>query len=102
MGFPGGAVVERPPVSAGDTGSIPGPGGSHMRRSNWAHAPQLLSPRSRAREPQLLSPHATATEARMPRARAPQREATAMSSPHSPQPEKNPRAATKTQRGQKQ
>ena len=26
--------------------------------SNWAHGPQLLSLRSRAREPQLLSPHA--------------------------------------------
>ena len=34
LGFPGGAVVEKPPVSAGDTGSIPGPGRSHMPRSN--------------------------------------------------------------------
>ena len=32
--FPGGAVVENPPASAGDTGSIPGPGGSHMPRSS--------------------------------------------------------------------
>ena len=29
-GFPGSAVVENPPASAGDTGSIPGPGRSHM------------------------------------------------------------------------
>ena len=29
-GFPGGAVVKNPPASAGDTGSSPGPGGSHM------------------------------------------------------------------------
>ena len=29
---------------------------SHMPRSNYAHAPQLLSPRSRAREPRLRSP----------------------------------------------
>ena len=29
-GFPGGAVVESPPANAGDTGSIPGPGSSHM------------------------------------------------------------------------
>ena len=36
--------------------------------------PQLLSLRSRAREPQLLSPRATATEAHVPRARAPQQE----------------------------
>ena len=33
-GFPGGAVVENPPASAGDTGSSPGLGGSHMPRSN--------------------------------------------------------------------
>ena len=32
--FPGGAVVKNPPASAGDTGSIPGPGRSHMPRSN--------------------------------------------------------------------
>ena len=34
LGFPGGAVVENPPANAGDTGSSPGPGGSHMPRSN--------------------------------------------------------------------
>ena len=33
-GFPGGTVVENPPVSAGDTGSSTGPGGSHMPGSN--------------------------------------------------------------------
>ena len=33
-GFPGGAVVKNPPANAGDTGSIPGPGRSHMLRSN--------------------------------------------------------------------
>ena len=33
-GFPGGAVVRSPPASAGDTGSSPGPGRSHMPRSN--------------------------------------------------------------------
>ena len=32
--FPGGAVVKNPPASAGDTGSGPGPGKSHMPRSN--------------------------------------------------------------------
>ena len=74
MGFPGGAVVGSPPASAGDTGSSPGPGGSHMPQSSWARAPQLLSLHSRAREPQLLSPHAATTEARVPRARAPQQE----------------------------
>ena len=34
QGFPGGAVVKNPPASAGDTGSSPGPGRSHMPRSN--------------------------------------------------------------------
>ena len=28
--FPGGTVVKNPPANAGDTGSIPGPGRSHM------------------------------------------------------------------------
>ena len=43
VGFPGGAVVENLPANAGDTGSSPGLGGSHMPRSNWAREPQLLS-----------------------------------------------------------
>ena len=34
MGFPGGAVVKNPPANAGDTGSSPGLGRSHMPRSN--------------------------------------------------------------------
>ena len=33
-GFLGGAVVENLPANAGDTGSSPGLGGSHMPRSN--------------------------------------------------------------------
>ena len=32
--FPGGAVVKNLPANAGDTGSILGPGRSHMPRSN--------------------------------------------------------------------
>ena len=52
-----------------------------MPRSNEGRAPQLLSLCSRAGEPQLLSRRAATTEARAPRARAPQREATAMRSP---------------------
>ena len=43
MGFPGGAVVEGLPANAGDTGSSPGLGGSHMPQSNWVREPQLLS-----------------------------------------------------------
>ena len=33
-GFLGGAVVKNLPANAGDTGSIPGPGRSHMPWSN--------------------------------------------------------------------
>ena len=42
-GFPGGTVVGNLPANAGDAGSSPGLGGSHMPRSNWACEPQLLS-----------------------------------------------------------
>ena len=31
---PGGAAVKNPPANAGDTGSSPGPGRSHMLRNN--------------------------------------------------------------------
>ena len=30
--FPGGAVVKNPPANAGDTGSSPGPGRSHIKK----------------------------------------------------------------------
>ena len=36
-------MVERLPAVAGDMGSGPGLGGSHVLRSNWAREPQLLS-----------------------------------------------------------
>ena len=61
--FPGGATVRNPTANAGDTGSSPGPGRSHMPQSNWARVPQLLSlalkPASHsywACAPQLLKP----------------------------------------------
>ena len=34
QGFPDGTVVGNLPANAGDTGSSPGPGGSHVARSN--------------------------------------------------------------------
>ena len=40
--FPGGPVVKNPLVNAGDMGSIPCPGRSHMLWSYRAHTPQLL------------------------------------------------------------
>ena len=77
LGFPGGAVVENLPANAGDTGSSPGLGGSHMPQSNWARAPQLLSLRVWS----LCSATREAATVRGPR--------TAMKSgPHLPQLEK--------------
>ena len=58
-GFLGGSVEKNPPANAEDTGSIPGPGRSHMPRSNLIRASQLLSLCPKAREPQLPSPCAT-------------------------------------------
>ena len=76
-GFPGGAVVESLPANAGDTGSSPGLGGSHMPWSNWAREPQLLSLRVWSLCPSTRE----ATTVRGPR--------TAMKSgPRSPQPKK--------------
>ena len=65
VGFPGGAVVESLPANAGDTGSSPGLGRSHMPRSNWDREPQLLSLRvwslcSATREAAIVrGPHTT-------------------------------------------
>ena len=88
-GFPGGAAVENLPANAGDTGSSPGLGGSHMPRSNYAREPQLLSLRVWS----LCSATGEATIVRGPR--------TAMKSgPHLPQLE-SPRTETKTQHSQK-
>ena len=70
-GIPGGSVVETPPADAGDTGSIPGPGRSHMLWSNQACAPQLLGLCSGAQELQLLSPPAANAEPPHPRALLP-------------------------------
>ena len=65
--FPGGVVDNNLPVHAGDMGSIPGPGRSHMTRNNQAHVPQLLSLFSiEPSSHQLWSPCATPTEACVP------------------------------------
>ena len=39
-------MVESLPANAGDTGSSPGLGRSHVTRSSWAREPQLLSLRA--------------------------------------------------------
>ena len=56
-GFPGGSVVKNLPANAGDTGSIPDLGRSHVPGGNSTPAPQLLSLCFRAQEMQLLSPY---------------------------------------------
>ena len=56
-GFPAGPVVKNPPANAGDMGSSPGPGGSHVLRGNKAQRlPPPPSQHTRAQEPQLPSP----------------------------------------------
>ena len=67
LGFPGGAVVENLPANAGDMGSSPGLGRSHMPQSNWAREPQLLSLRvwslcSATREAAIVRGPCTATK----------------------------------------
>ena len=57
LGFPDGSGVQNLPANAGDTGSGPDLGKSHVPQSNEARVLQLLSLSSRAWEPQLLSPH---------------------------------------------
>ena len=70
-------MVESLPANAGDTGSGPGLGGSHVPWSNWAREPQLLSLRIWI----LCSTTGEAAIVRGPR--------TAMKGgPHLPQPEK--------------
>ena len=70
-------MVESLPAGAGDAGSSPGLGGSHMLRSGWAGEPQLLSLRVWS----LCSAAGGAAIEKGPR--------TAMKSgPHSPQLEK--------------
>ena len=54
-------MVENLPANAGDTGSRPGLGRSHMPRRNWAREPQLLSLRvwslcSATREAAIVRP----------------------------------------------
>ena len=63
--FPGGSMVKKLPVNAGDTGSIPDPGRSHMPWSNEAGGPQLLSPSLGPGSP-AMSPPAETTNAHMP------------------------------------
>ena len=76
-GFPGGAAVGGLPAGAGDTGSGPALGGSHMPRSGWAREPRLLSLRVWS----LRSAAREATIVRGPRT-------TMKSGPRSPQLEK--------------
>ena len=57
-GFPGGSVVKNPPSKAGDMGSIPDPGRSHV---SWSST--TIEPVPIAWEPQVLNPRAETTEA---------------------------------------
>ena len=54
--FLGGPVVKTSPANAGDTGSIPGPGGFHFSQGNQACVPQLLPLGPGVRAPQQQKP----------------------------------------------
>ena len=65
--LPGGTMGGSLPASAGDTGSIPGPGGFHVPQGNRAGVPQLLSQRAwslcpAVREATAVRSSCTATE----------------------------------------
>ena len=72
QGIPNSSVIKNLPANAGDRGSIPGPGRSHMMWSHKTHVLQLLSLCSRAQELQLLNPQVTTTKPLLPGARDPQ------------------------------
>ena len=104
MDFHGGSVVKNPLAIAGDTGWVSGPGRTHTLWSNSVHAPQLLSPCSRARPTRCSygSRHALEPELCSKRSHHNQKLAHHnQSSPRSPQREKSPSAATKIQHSQK-
>ena len=62
--FPGGSVVKKLPASAGDAGSVPGPGRPHMLWSSSVHAPQLMTLPSATREAATISPYNSEDPAR--------------------------------------
>lgn len=56
LDFPGGAADTNPAANAGDTGSVPAPGGFHKPQGNEARASQLLNPCPRASAPHPEKP----------------------------------------------
>ena len=79
LGLPWRLCGKESACNAGDTGSIPDPGRSHVPRSNQACAPGLL-------------------KTVLPRTRAPRQEKPQQGETHTPQPEKAC-AAARTQHG---
>ena len=68
-GFPGSAVDKNSLASAGDSGSIPNLGRSHIDAEQLSPRARTTAARMlRGRTPQLLSPHAATTEIHAPRA----------------------------------
>ena len=56
VGITGSSVGKSLSASAGDTGLIPGLGGSHMPQNNWAYVPRLLSLCYEAHTPRAYAP----------------------------------------------
>ena len=67
---------KNPSASAGETGSVPDPGGFHIHSteqvSPCAITTEPAEPELTAHEPQLMSPHGASAEACEPRACVPQ------------------------------
>jgi len=87
---PGGPVVKKLPVNAGDMGSIPGPGRSHMPLGNQALVMELLKPVRL--EPRICNRRSHRNEE--PKHRSEEQPALSTT-------RECPRAATKTQHSQK-
>ena len=84
---PRGPVVKNPPANAGNMSSIPGPGRSHMLRSNSAHAPQLWS--------LCAQSHALQREGATMRSPCTETRAARRGQPRAPKPEQPPTTATR-------
>ena len=101
-GLPGGLAVKNPPASAGDRGSIPGPGRSHTLLSNEARGPQPLGLCSGVQEPPLPGPHASILRSATREASTVRSQCLATAEqPHSLRLEKSSCTATKTQHSRK-
>ena len=99
QGFPGGSVVKNSPASVEDTGSIPGPGRSHVSKQliPLLNSTTTTEPVLKSLGAQLQNPRATTQSPR-----SATREATAMRRPGTSTGAQPPLATTREKPAQKQ